>query len=92
MASVGYKYYSLPVLFNIFPPAVKRLVLPEVGGIDFLGSPIWSSEFLCTFVGSVVDRVSVLQAHLEDLEAPQVELLLLCSCLGVCKLKGQLQR
>ena len=26
--------------FVDFPPAVKRVVLPEVGGIDFLGSPI----------------------------------------------------
>ena len=33
-----------------------------------------------------MDHVSVLQARLEDLEDPQVELLLLCSCLGVCKL------
>ena len=47
--------------FVDFPPAVKRVVLPEVGGIDFLGSPIWGSpDFLSTFVGSVVDHVSVL--------------------------------
>ena len=38
-----------------------------------------------------MDRVSVLQAHLEDLEDPQVELLLLCSCLGVCKLNHLLR-
>ena len=75
-----------------FPPAVKRLVLHEVGGIDFLGSPIWGSpDFLSTFVGSVVDRISVLQACLEDLEDPQVELLLLHSCLGVCKLNHLLR-
>ena len=80
------------MLFNIFPPAAKRVVLPEVGGIDFLGSPIWGSpEFLSTFVGSVVDRVSVLQACLEDLKAPQVELLLLYSCLGVYKLNHLLR-
>ena len=78
--------------FVDFPPAVKCVVLPEVGGIDFLGSPIWDSpDFLSTFVGSVVDCVSVLQAHLEDLEDPHVELLLLCSCLGVCKLNHLLR-
>ena len=52
-----------------------------------MGSLIWgSSDFHSTFVGSVMDRVSVLQACLEDLEDPQVELLLLHSCLCVCKL------
>ena len=30
--------------FVDFPPAVKRVVLPEVGGIDVLGSPIWDSS------------------------------------------------
>ena len=65
--------------FVDFPPTVKRVVLPAVGGIDFMGSPIWgSSDFLSTFVGSVVDHVSVLQTCLEDLEDPLVELLLLC--------------
>ena len=60
--------------FVDFPPAVKRVAIPEVGGIDFLGSPIWGSpDFLSTFVGSVVDHVSVLQARLEDLEDPQNE-------------------
>ena len=73
--------------FADFPPAVKRVVLSQTGGVDFLGSLIWGSpEFLSTFVGSVVDRVSVLQTCLQDLEDPQVELLLLRSCLGVCKL------
>ena len=68
------------------------MVLPEVGGIDFLSSPIWGSpDFLYTFVGSVVDGVSVLQAHLEDLEDPQVKLLLLRSCLNVCKLNHLLR-
>ena len=78
--------------FVNFPPSVKCLVLPEVGGIDFLGSPIWGSpDFLSTFVGSVVDCVSVLQARLEDLEDPQVELLLLRSCLGIYKLNHLLR-
>ena len=73
--------------FADFPPAVKRVVLSQTGGVDFLGSLIWGSpEFLSTFVGSVVDRVAVLQTRLRDLEDPQVELLLLCSYLGVCKL------
>ena len=42
-------------------------------------------------MGSVVDRVSVLQARLRDLEDPLVELLLLRSCLGVCKLNHLLR-
>ena len=47
------------------PPAVKRVILPQAGGIDFLDSLIWGSpEFLSTSVGSVVDHVSVLQACL----------------------------
>lgn len=72
-----------------FPPAVKRVVLPEAGGIVFLGFPIWGSpDFLSTFVGSVVDRVSVLQTRLHDLEDP---LLLLGSCFNVCKLNHLLQ-
>ena len=51
--------------FVDFPPAVKHVILSQPGGIDFLGSPIWDSpEFLSTFVGSIVDRVSVLQTHL----------------------------
>ena len=38
--------------FMDFPPAVKRVMLPQAGGIDFLGSPIWGSpEFLSAFVG-----------------------------------------
>ena len=78
--------------FVDFPPAVKRVVLSQAGGIDFLGSSIWGSpDFLSSFMGSVVDRVSVLQTRLQDLEDPQVELLLLRSCLGVCKLNYLLQ-
>ena len=78
--------------FTDFPPAVKRVVLPQAGGIDFLGSPIWGSpEFLSAFVGSVVDRVSALQERLRDLGDPQVELHLLRSCLGVCKLNHLLR-
>ena len=51
--------------FVDFPPAVEHVDLSQAGGIDFLGSPIWGSpKFLSTFVGSVVDRVSVLQTCL----------------------------
>ena len=78
--------------FTDFPPAVKRVVFPQAGGFDFLGSPIWGSpEFLSAFVGSVVDRVSALQERLRDLGDPQVELHLLHSCLGVCKLNHLLR-
>ena len=70
--------------FVDFSPAVEHVDPSQAGDIDFLGSPI--PEFLSTFVGSVVDRVSVLQTRLRDLEDPQVKLLLLHSCLGVYKL------
>ena len=70
--------------FTDFPPAVKHVVFPLVGSINFLGSSIWGSpEFLS---GSVVDRVSNIQEHLQELEDPQVELHLLLSCLGVYEL------
>ena len=50
--------------FADFSPAVKCVVLSQTGGVDFLGSPIWGSpEFFSTFVGSVVDHVSVLQTE-----------------------------
>ena len=52
----------------------------------------WGSpEFLSAFVGSVVDHESALQERLRDLGDPQVELHLLRSCLGVCKLNHLLR-
>ena len=77
------KCFGLLVIKD-FPPVVKHVVLPEGGGFDILGFPMWGSpDFLSIFVGSVVDCGSVLQAHLRDLEDPQAELLLLRSCLGL---------
>ena len=72
-------------LLRIFPLLLSvHVVLSQTGGVDFLGSPIWGSpEFLSTFVGSVVDRVSVLQTRLRDLEDPQVELYFCCVVIWV---------
>ena len=55
------------------------------GGAEFLGSPIFGSDTF--FADSVAKRVKVLscQEHL-DIKYPQVELHLLCSCLGLCKI------
>ena len=50
--------------------------------LSFWGLP----GVFAAFVDSVIERVSVLQGRLQDLDNPQVELHLLCSCLGVCKL------
>ena len=63
------------------------MVLSNSSGPVFLGSPVWGPPgVFAAFVDSVIERVSVLQGRLRDLDNPQVELHLLCSCLGVCKL------
>ena len=51
-----------------------------------MGSPILGSEgFTEAYVLNKVDQVLAMQDHLDDLEDPQVELHLLRSCLGLCK-------
>ena len=66
--------------------------LSDFSGPAFLGSPVWSStSFFASFVSTVVDKVSALQGHLQDLGNPQVELHLLHSCLGVCKVNRLLR-
>ena len=58
----------------------------------FLGSPVCGPPgVFAAFVDSVIERVSVLQGSLWDLDNPQVELHLLRSCLGVCKLNHLLR-
>ena len=72
--------------FSEFPSSVRRVIFSDSSGPAFLGSPVWgSSSYFTSFVSAVIDKVSALQGHLQDLENPQVELHLLRSCLGVCK-------
>ena len=73
--------------FSEFPSSVWRVILSDSSGPVFLGSPIWGPPgVFAAFVDSIIERVSVLQGRLRDLDNPQVELHLLRSCLGVCKL------
>ena len=58
----------------------------------FLGSPIWDpTSFSASFIKEVVEKVSLLQECLQSLENPQVELHLLCTCPGVCKINHLLR-
>ena len=72
--------------FPKFPSDVERVVDTK-GGADFLGSPLWRSEnFFNTSLSTRIDKIWESQQHLQDMEDPQVELLLLRSCLSLCKL------
>ena len=73
-------------LFSEFDSEVIRIGQVS-GGIEILGSPVYGSDsFFIDSVGRRVDKVLNCQDHLMDLEDPQVEMHLLRSCLGVCKL------
>ena len=78
--------------FPEFPSSVTRISLLQEEGAAFLGSPVWgSSDYFLSFVGKAVDKVASLQDRLGGLGNPQVELHLLRSCLGVCKLNHLLR-
>ena len=71
---------------------MTRISLLQEEGAAFLGSPVWgSSDYFLSFVGKAVDKVASLQDRLGGLGNPQVELHLLRSCLGVCKLNHLLR-
>ena len=77
--------------FPEFPPAVRRIACPE-GGTDLLGSPIFGTEdWIAKSVNNKVEKILSMQAHLDDLDDPQVELHLLRSCLSQCKLNSLLR-
>ena len=62
-------------------------VVDTKGDADFLGSPLWGSEdFFNTSLSTRIDKIWESQQRLQDIEDPQVELLLLRSCLSLCKL------
>ena len=70
-----------------FPSTVRQVILSDSSGSVFLGSPVWGPRGVFTaLVDSVIERVPILQGRLWDLDNPQVELYLLHSCFGVCKL------
>ena len=78
--------------FQSFPLSVTHISLLQEEGAAFLGSPVWgSSDYFLSFVGKAVNKVASLQDCLEGLGNPQVELHLLQSCLGVCKLNHLLR-
>ncbi len=74
--------------FSEFPEEVTRLR----SGVSLLGSPIWGTmEYMKNSIKCPIDKVSVVQQQLLELEDPQVELHLLRSCLGVCKVNHLLR-
>ena len=69
--------------FNEFP----RDLLRPIEGICLLGSPLWGNpSFFQQAVNSFISKTLSLQSNILALEDPQVELHLLRSCLGICKL------
>ena len=62
------------------------------GGAALLGSPVHGSgDFYESVVSNKVEKVLTMQSRLEDLDDPQVELLLLRSCLSQCKVNHLLR-
>ena len=77
--------------FPEFPSEIKRVYQSE-GGATPLGSPVYGKDdFIDSTLAKVVDKVLNSQSHLQDLNNPQVQLHLLRSCLGSCKLNSLLR-
>ena len=77
--------------FPEFPDSVQR-VQDISGGADLLGSPVFGPDsFSDDSFGKKIDKVLFYQDQLTDLEDPQVELLLLRSCLSLCKVNHLLR-
>ena len=69
--------------FPEFPKGIKRVS----EGLELLGSPIWgTSKFFDQYLSARLDKVAAAQDSIAILEDPQVELHLLRSCLGSCKI------
>ena len=77
--------------FPDFPVEITRI--GEIQhGVELLGSPVFGdADFFCAAVGRRVSRVLAAQAHLEDLDHPQVALHLLQSCLSIRKINHLLR-
>ena len=65
----------------LFPPEFER----RVGGVDLLGSPLGSTEYAESYVGTRVNNIGKVLEVLSDMDHPQVELAMLRSCLGFPK-------
>ena len=77
--------------FSEFPSEVQRVV-GSVGGVEFLGSPVFGSEeYYCGHIAKRVDKVLQCQEKLLDMDDPQIQLLLLRSCLSSCKIDNLLR-
>ena len=77
--------------FSEFPSEVQRVV-GSVGGVEFLGSPVFGSEeYYCGHIAKRVDKVLQCQEKLLDMDDPQIQLLLLRSCLSSCKINNLLR-
>ena len=69
--------------FSEFPTSINR----AGEGLELLGSPIWGTDnFFDQFLFSRLAKVTAAQDSVAILEDPQVELHLLHSCLGSCKI------
>ena len=77
--------------FPEFPPEVQRVGHTK-GGAEFLGCTIYgSNNFFTSSLSKCIDNVLDCQDRLSDLEYPQVELHLLCSCISLCKINHLLR-
>ena len=73
------------------PSEIKRVYQSE-GGATLLVAPVYGKDdFIDSTLAKVVHEVLNSQSHLPDLDNPQVELHLLRSCLGSCKLNSFLR-
>lgn len=69
--------------FPEFPPEVTRLK----EGVSLLGSPVCGTpQYMSSYVAKLVNRTETIQEKITSLDDPQVELHLLRSCAGVCKI------
>ena len=74
--------------FFQFPTEIHR----RTDGLELLGSPVHGSDsFFQNMVTKQIDKVLDIQSHLNDIDNPQVELHLLCSCLSVCNVNHLLR-
>ena len=77
--------------FPEFPAEIQR-IQNSAEGLELLGSPVYGSDrFFDTFLAKRIDKVRCLQDLLPDLKDPQIELHLLRSCMGVCKINHLLR-
>ena len=67
------------------PEELKCVPLGNPSGFDLLGAPIGDKEFCEEYVRERVVKIKAALKNLEMIDDPQVEMLLLRSCLGLPK-------